>query len=87
VKSTQKQPNCKNDAAHAKKKQHEKSCEISNTNSNELLLLKFLPLSDHHSHFWATTFDFTIFVMLLFFVRVAPFFTVWLFYIDYIIQV
>jgi len=24
-------------------------------NSTELLLLNILPLSDHHSHFWATT--------------------------------
>ena len=31
------------------------------TNSPELLLLKILPLSDHHSHFWAATFDFTTF--------------------------
>ena len=29
------------------------------TNSPELLLLKILPLSDHHSHFWAAIFDFT----------------------------
>jgi len=36
------------------------------TNSPELLLLKILPLSDHHSHFWAVTFDFTTFFMLLF---------------------
>jgi len=35
-------------------------------NSPELLLSKILPLSDHHSHFWAATFDFTTFVMLLF---------------------
>jgi len=26
--STQKQPNCKKSAAHANKRQHEKSCEI-----------------------------------------------------------
>jgi len=32
-------------------------------NSPELLL-KILPLSDHHSHFWAATFDFTTFFML-----------------------
>jgi len=36
------------------------------TNSPELLLLKILPISDHHSHFWAATFDFTTFFMLLF---------------------
>ena len=34
-----------------------------NTNFPEMLLLKFLPLSDHHSHFWVTTFDFTTFFM------------------------
>jgi len=43
-------------------------------NSPELLLLKILPLSDHHSHFWAATFDFTTF-----FAWAIPFFTVWLF--------
>jgi len=32
-----------------------------NTNSPELLLLKFLPLAYHHSHFLAATLDFTIF--------------------------
>jgi len=30
-----------------------------NTNSPELLLLKFLPLAYNHSHFLATTLDFT----------------------------
>ena len=50
------------------------------TNSPELLLLKILPLSDHHSYFWAATFDFTTFFMLLFFAWAAPFFTVWLFW-------
>jgi len=35
-------------------------------NSPEMLLLKFLPLSDNHSHFWAATFDFTTFFMLPF---------------------
>jgi len=30
-------------------------------NSPEMLLLKILPLSDHHSHFWAATFDFITF--------------------------
>ena len=48
------------------------------TNSPELLLLKNLPLSDHHSHFWAATFDFTTFFMLPFFAWAASFFTVWL---------
>jgi len=37
-----------------------------NTNSPELLLLKILPLSDHHSHCWAATFDFTTFSCCLF---------------------
>jgi len=44
-----------------------------NTNSPELLLLKSLPLSDHHSHFWATTFDFTTVFMLPFFAWAAVF--------------
>jgi len=40
-------------------------------------LLKILPLSDHHSHFWAATFDFTTF-------SCCFFFTVWLFfYVDF----
>ena len=39
---------------------------IGNTNLPELLLLKILPLSDHHSHFWAATFDFTTSFMLPF---------------------
>ena len=39
-------------------------------NSPELLLLKILPLSDHHSHFWATTFDFAT----SFFAWATPFF-------------
>jgi len=47
-----------------------------NTNFPGLLLLKILPLSYHHSHFWAATFDFTTFFMLSFFAWVAPFFTV-----------
>ena len=41
------------------KKQHENKLP-------ELLLLKILPLSDHHSQFWAATFDFTTFFMLPF---------------------
>jgi len=32
-----------------------------NTNSPELLLLKFLPLAYHHSHFLAAILDFTSF--------------------------
>jgi len=50
-----------------------------NTNLPEMLLLKFLPLSDHRSHFWATTFDFTTFFMLPFLHGPHLFFTVWLF--------
>jgi len=43
-------------------------------NSPEMLLLKFFPLSDHHSHFWAATFDFTTFFMLPFFCMGRTFF-------------
>ena len=43
-------------------------------NLPKLLLLKILPLSDHHSHFWAATFNFTTFFMLPFFAWAAPFF-------------
>ena len=39
---------------------------IGTQNSPKMLLLKFLPLSDHHNHFWAATFDFTTFFMLPF---------------------
>jgi len=35
--------------------------EEGNTKSPELLLLKILPLTYHHSHFLATTLDFTSF--------------------------
>jgi len=35
-------------------------CGEGNTNSPELSLLKFLPLAYHHSHFLATTLDFTM---------------------------
>jgi len=42
-------------------------------NSPELLLLKILPLSDHHSHLWASTFDFRTFLCCLF-AWAAPFF-------------
>jgi len=38
-----------------------------NTNLPEMLLLKILPLSDHHNHFWAATFDSTTLFMLPFF--------------------
>jgi len=43
-------------------------------NSLEMLLLKILPLSDHHSDFWVTTFDFTTYFMLPFFAWATPFF-------------
>jgi len=42
-------------------------------NSPEMLL-KFFPLSNHHSHFWAATFDFTTFFHATFFAWVTPFF-------------
>ena len=42
-------------------------------NSLELLLLKFLPLTYHHSHFLAATFDFTFFFTIAF-LRAAHFF-------------
>ena len=50
-------------------------------NSPELLLLKFLPLPYHHSHFLAATLDFTSFFTLAF-LKAAPFFTAWLFLIQ-----
>ena len=56
-----------------------------NTNSPELLLLKILPLSDHHSHFWATTFDFTTFFMLPFFAWAAPFLQFGCFCVDIVL--
>jgi len=51
-----------------------------NTNSLELLLLKILPLSYHHSHFLATTLDFTSFFTMAF-LELHPFFTAALFWI------
>ena len=54
-------------------------------NSPELLLLKILPLSDHHSHFWAATFNFTAFFMLLFFSWAAPFLQFGCFCVDLLI--
>ena len=42
-------------------------------NSPELPLLKFLPLTYHHSHFLATTLDFTSFFIIAF-LRAAHFF-------------
>jgi len=44
------------------------------TNLPELLLLKFLPLSDRHSHFWAATFDFITFFHAAFFCMGRTFF-------------
>jgi len=71
----------KKGAAHAKKSSMKKVVKSKvAANLPELLLLKILPLSDHHSHFWAATFDFTTFFMLLFFAWAASFFTVWLFW-------
>ena len=52
------------------------------TNSAELSLLKFLPLTYHHSHFLAATLDFTSFFTLAFF-GAAFFFTDWLFWFRY----
>ena len=49
-----------------------------NTNSPELSLLKFLPLTYHHSHFLAATFDFISFFTLAF-LGPHPFFTARLF--------
>ena len=51
-------------------------------NSPELSLLKFLPLTYHHSHFLAATLDFTSFFTMAF-LGAAPFFTAWLFLIRY----
>ena len=46
---------------------------VSAQNSPELSLLKFLPLTYHHSHFLATTLDFTSFFTIAF-LRAALFF-------------
>ena len=51
-------------------------------NSPELSLLKFLPLTYHHSHFLAATLDFTSFFTTAF-LGAVPFFTAWLFLIRY----
>ena len=51
-------------------------------NSPELLLLKFSPLTYHHSHFLAATLDFTSFFTMNFW-GAAPFFTAWLSLIRY----
>ena len=51
-------------------------------NSPELSLLKFLPLTYHHSHFLAATLDFTSFFTMAF-LGAAHFFIAWLFLIRY----
>ena len=56
------------------------SCKKSAQNSPELSLLKFLPLTYHHSHFLAATLDFTSFFTIAF-LRAAHFFTARLFWI------
>ena len=60
------------------------------TKFTKLSLLQFLPLTYHHSHFLATTLDFTSFftiaflrVALFFFFLLFFFFTVWLFWIRF----
>ena len=53
-------------------------------NSPELSLLKFLPLTYHHSHFLAATLDFTSFFFHhSLFKGCTPFFTAWLFLIRF----
>jgi len=47
-----------------------------NTNSPELLLLKYLPLAHYHSHFLAATLDFTSFFTTAF-LGAARFFYSW----------
>ena len=51
-----------------------------------MLLLKFLPLTYHHSHFLAATLDFTSFFTIAF-LRAAHFFYSWLFWIRYLLHV
>ena len=51
-------------------------------NSPELSLLKFLPLTYHHSHFLAATLDFTSFFTIAF-LGPHTFFTAWLFWIRF----
>ena len=58
------------------------SLGYSAPNSPELSLLKLLPLTYYHSHFLATTLDFTSFFTMAFF-GAAPFFTAWLLLISY----
>ena len=55
-------------------------------NSPELLLLKFLPLTYHHSHFLAATLDFPSFFTIAFSRAALLFFTAWLFLIRYKLQ-
>ena len=52
-------------------------------NLPKLSLLKFLPLTYHHSHFLAATLDFTSFFTMAF-LRAAHFFTAWLFWIRFL---
>ena len=52
-------------------------------NSPELSLLKFLPLTYHHSHFLAATLDFTSFFTLAF-LGAAPFLQLGCFGLDFI---
>jgi len=56
----------------------------SNTNSTELLLLKFLPLAYHHSHFLAATLDFTSFFATVFLGAAHFFLQLGCFGLDYI---
>ena len=62
VKSNPKQPSCKKRSAALKKAMVESLAP----NSSELPLLKFLPLTYHHSHFLAATLDFTSFSTIAF---------------------
>ena len=55
---------------------------VPRPNSPGLSLIKFLPLTYHHSHFLAATLDFTSFFTTAF-LGAAPFFTAWLFLIRY----
>ena len=60
-----------------------KECGLQKAqNSPELSLLKFLPLTYHHSHFLAATLDFTSFFTIAC-LRAALFLTAWLFWIIF----
>ena len=52
-------------------------------NAPELSVLKFLPLTYHHSHFLAATLDFTSFFTIAFSRAALLFFTAWLFLIRF----